>query len=612
MVKIKGMSVYKSSIICGIPTQTLRDRIKGKVDEDIEKSGPPPILSKEQESDLVDHILQMAEIGYGYTKQDMLKLACDSAVFLGLPITFSESWLYQGFLTRHPELKLITPRKLSINRARSCTKENIDLYFEKLKNIVEKYDLASKPHLIYNLDETFFDCEFDPCKVLARKGKTPQVITPPRGNIKMTCIGAGNALGQAVPPYLIPNLARITDDIKENITPGCGFHASKNGWSNSTIFQQYIKEHLIKFTPNRGPDDHLLLLYDGSTTHINVPLINWAKDQNVILFVLPPHTSHFLQPMDVGCFGPLKKSYGKHCQTWMRSNPGMVINKYCICQLVCKAYQDSMTPRNITNAFKKCGIFPLNPAAVDEDWFKPSISFGTIEKDQELKEMLSQKIPFQDSSQVKVNSNKRKKIGGNAITEGEIHDYLIEKEDERLNKIEEKRKKNEESASVTIEHNGLSIVIVEDKQEEQHSAVNTETHLNNKENETENKKSQKKAHSKKQKKSLGTQNFRKSKSTFGRKIKPLMPWSPTAPGPSRILIDDDENSQKSLEDEDDAQPCCICKKHYPPGLRNMVNLTIVKWAACSLCKHWVHLRFCTNKENVSKNETFLCPCCTEA
>ena len=169
----------------------------------------------------------MAEIGYGYTKQDILKLACDTAVFLGLPSTFSESWLYQGFLARHPELKLIEPRKLSINRAKSCTKESTDLYFDKLENVIQKYDLVSKPHLIYNLDETFLDCEFDPCKVLAKKGKT--LITPPRGTIKMTCIGAGNALGQAVPPYPIPNLSRITDDLKKDISPGCAFHVSKNG-----------------------------------------------------------------------------------------------------------------------------------------------------------------------------------------------------------------------------------------------------------------------------------------------------------------------------------------------------------------------------------------------
>ena len=51
--------------------------------------------------------------------------------------------------------------------------------------------------------------------------------------------------------------------------------------------------------------------------------------------------------------------------------------------------------------------------------------------------------------------NKRKKIGGNVITEGEIHDYIMEREEERLSKTKKRRRQNEESDSVTIEHDGL-------------------------------------------------------------------------------------------------------------------------------------------------------------
>ena len=65
------------------------------------------------------------------------------------------------------------PRKLSVNTAKSCTKESTDLHFEKPENVVRKYHLLDKPHLIYNLDKAFFDCGFEPCKVLAKKGKTP-------------------------------------------------------------------------------------------------------------------------------------------------------------------------------------------------------------------------------------------------------------------------------------------------------------------------------------------------------------------------------------------------------------------------------------------------------
>ena len=103
----------------------------------------------------------------------------------------------------------------------------------------------------------------------------------------------------------------------------------------------------------------------------------------------------------------------------------------------------------------------MNRDAVDEDWFKPSTTFNVTQSDQGLKDMLSQRIPLQDSSQANEKINKRKKIGGNAITEGDIHDYIMEREEERLDK-RDKRRRNEESHAITIEHDGLSVIITGD------------------------------------------------------------------------------------------------------------------------------------------------------
>lgn len=33
---------------------------------------------------------------------------------------------------------------------------------------------------------------------------------------------------------------------------------------------------------------------------------------------MPAHSSHTLQPLDVGCFSPLKKAYGKHVENLIR------------------------------------------------------------------------------------------------------------------------------------------------------------------------------------------------------------------------------------------------------------------------------------------------------
>ena len=53
----------------------------------------------------------------------------------------------------------------------------------------------------------------------------------------------------------------------------------------------------------------LLLIYDGHGSHITYTTIKTAMDNKIIILALPPHCSHALQPLDVGCFAPLKKTW---------------------------------------------------------------------------------------------------------------------------------------------------------------------------------------------------------------------------------------------------------------------------------------------------------------
>ena len=50
----------------------------------------------------------------------------------------------------------------------------------------------------------------------------------------------------------------------------------------------------------------VLLLMDGHSSHICPDMIRMAAKKKVILFTLPPNTTHLTQPLDKGCFGPLK------------------------------------------------------------------------------------------------------------------------------------------------------------------------------------------------------------------------------------------------------------------------------------------------------------------
>ncbi len=101
-------------------------------------------------------------------------------------------------------------------------------------------------------------------------------------------------------------------------SPGSSHTVSNNGWSNNQVFIKFLNEH---FLPNivRPIDENqkILLLFDGHKSHICPDVRRWAVENKIILFLLPPHSSHKLQPLDVSCFGPLKKYYKKVCFTMM-------------------------------------------------------------------------------------------------------------------------------------------------------------------------------------------------------------------------------------------------------------------------------------------------------
>ena len=57
----------------------------------------------------------------------------------------------------------------------------------------------------------------------------------------------------------------------------------------------------------------IMLIYDGHGSHMTLEWINLSKDNNIILFCLPPHTTHCLQLLDVSCFGPLQIAWFNWC-----------------------------------------------------------------------------------------------------------------------------------------------------------------------------------------------------------------------------------------------------------------------------------------------------------
>jgi hypothetical protein len=78
---------------------------------------------------------------------------------------------------------------------------------------------------------------------------------------------------------------------------------------------------------------------------------------------MPPHSSHLLQPLDVGCFSPLKRAYGDQINSLVRSHINY-ITKLEFLPAFYAAYQQSITEKNICSSFQAAGLVLYNPEAV--------------------------------------------------------------------------------------------------------------------------------------------------------------------------------------------------------------------------------------------------------
>ena len=156
--------------------------------------------------------------------------------------------------------------------------------------------------------------------------------------------------------------------MKEGAYPSTVFQVSESGWMTKELFLQWFKYFVAMIPPFRP----VLLVMDGHGSHVTIKVIEFAQSNDIHLLCLPSHTSHILQPLDVGVF---KSFFSKACHRYMAKNPERVVTEDVIAALVSEAMLQSHTPLNILGGFKKAGIYPFNPGEVSDRQLAPSTFF---------------------------------------------------------------------------------------------------------------------------------------------------------------------------------------------------------------------------------------------
>ena len=82
---------------------------------------------------------------------------------------------------------------------------------------------------------------------------------------------------------------------------------------------------------------------------------------NIHLLYLPSHTSHILQPLDLGIFSPLKTSYRKWAHRLFIQTDTSAIGKSGFLCCLYKARCEALTEHNVKAGLRAAGLWPVNP-----------------------------------------------------------------------------------------------------------------------------------------------------------------------------------------------------------------------------------------------------------
>jgi hypothetical protein len=97
------------------------------------------------------------------------------------------------------------------------------------------------------------------------------------------------------------------------------------------------------------------------------------------LLILPFHTSHALQPLDVAVFKPFKQHFHEYRDFWTSRNLDQPATKTTLVQWVSLALQKALSSSNIRSGFNATGIHPLNRLAIQAH-MQPSEAYRDLEE----------------------------------------------------------------------------------------------------------------------------------------------------------------------------------------------------------------------------------------
>lgn len=359
--KTPSLSIRKTAKIFQVCPATLHNRMNGKRARQDTRSNNCR-LSKLEEQTIIRHILDLDARGFSpriVHVEDMANTILESRNARRVGTRWASN-----FVNRQPELKMRFSRAYDYQRALCEDPEKIKPWFALFRNMKAKYGIQDED--VYNFDETgFMMGQITSMMVVTgadRSGKRKKV--QPGNREWVTVIQGVCSDGWCLPPFIVvKGVYHLANWYSDSTLPrDWVIKPTLNGWTDNETGLDWIR-HFEKHTVTRARGRYRLLVIDGHESHVSAAFEAFCKEKRIVTVSMPPHSSHLLQPLDVGCFSPLKRAYGCEIEGFIKSFVTHITKAEFLIAFQA-AFSKVFTYANVKAGFQGAGLVPFDPERV--------------------------------------------------------------------------------------------------------------------------------------------------------------------------------------------------------------------------------------------------------
>jgi hypothetical protein len=154
---------------------------------------------------------------------------------------------------------------------------------------------------------------------------------------------------------------------------------SPTGWTNTEIMLQYLADVIIPYTQGKES----ILALDNYGCHITDEVIKKAKEMKINIIPLPTHTTHILQPLDVGINGPIKQISKRIRREKEEKKEAPIRKQDDAAMHIDEIWNENVTHRMITSSWKKA--FDMDVDHLHAAYERHSIQIQNNRKEEQKK-----------------------------------------------------------------------------------------------------------------------------------------------------------------------------------------------------------------------------------